>query len=86
MLSQPTLYMTFIPGMGLDVSWEPSQIEVDIEDGDLQYAWETMRNVMNYVPGSVRMLILERPRVNVEYIGGIHYFPPEADPSHDSGD
>ena len=75
---QPTMYMAFLPSTGAQISWVPHEITSDFEPAETSFEWEIMRNVMNYVPGSIRMNILEWPSIEVEYIGGRIYFPPSA--------
>ena len=75
--TQPTLYMAFLPSTGAEISWIPSQIQLDYNEGQLSFDWAEMRNSMNYVPGSVRMLILEFPKVEIKYTGDPLYFPPD---------
>ena len=80
MLSNPVLYQAFIPREAAYMAWEPHQMEMNYQAGKLTNDWEIMRNIMNYVPGSVRMNILEQPKVHIEYVGRPMYIPPSADP------
>ena len=80
--NQPVLYTAFLPSPGAEISWIPSQLDIDYHVGSLNFDWLEMRNVMNFVPGSVRMTILQYPRVDVEYVGGPIYIPPSADPDY----
>ena len=79
---QPVLYMAFLPSTGADISWIPYEADTTYSPGDVSYDWQIMRNVMNYVPGSVRMTILQQPKVDIEYVGGPVYIPPSADPDY----
>jgi len=74
----PVLYMAFLPEGGVEISWIPHQISTTFSGADVSFDWEAARNVMNYVPGSVRMVILENPRIDIEYVGDAIYFPPGA--------
>ena len=82
MLSNPILYQAFIPSTGAEISWEPYQLQMDYHQGELKNEWQIMRDILNYVPGSVRMTILQRPRVDIEYLGSPMYIPPSADPEY----
>lgn len=82
MLKQPESYTAFLPNTGAAISWEPNQIKLDAHMGELNYDWQIESNVLSYVPGSVRMKILERGGVDVNYIGGPLYFPKSADPNY----
>ena len=82
---QPILFTAFIPSTGAEMYWVPYEVNSDFTDASVDYDWDTMevmRNIMNYVPGSVRMTILQLPTVEVKYVGGHMYFPPSADPDY----
>lgn len=80
---QPKLYPAFLPSTGAELSWIPHQISAQHHEGKLDFKWDEMRNTMNYVPGSVRISILQQPRVEIEYMGGHRYIPPSADPNYE---
>ncbi|MCL2166469.1 MAG: DUF6470 family protein [Clostridiales bacterium] len=79
---EPILFQAFLPNTGADISWIPFEIDTRFQKGEISLDWETMRNIMNYVPGSVRMIILQQPSIQIEYLGGRFYFPPSADPEY----
>jgi len=79
---QPVLFTAFLPSTGAEISWIPHEISTRVSESEVSFDWKTMRNIMNYVPGSVRMTILEWPSIEIEYIGSAHYFPPSADPEY----
>ena len=81
---QPVLFTAFLPSTGAEISWIPHEIRMEFSKPEVSYEWEIMRNIMNYVPGSIRMTILQQPNVEIEYIGGVQYFPPSADPEHEA--
>jgi hypothetical protein len=83
---QPVLFTAFLPSTGAQISWIPHEISTDFSDAEVKFDWEIMRNIMNYVPGSVRMTILQLPSVEIEYIGRHLYFPPSADPEYVSAE
>ena len=85
MLSEATsgsLYTAFLPSSGADISWKPAEISMSYDAGDISTDWQIAQNTMSYVPGSVRMKILEYADVNIEYLGGPMYVPPSADPNY----
>lgn len=73
----------FLPSVGADISWKPAEINMSIDPGETALDWQIEQNTMNFVPGSVRMKILEYAKVNIEYLGGPMYVPPSADPSYE---
>lgn len=82
-LQQPTTYTTFIPSAGVDMSWQPADLNLDYKPADLSFDWQTMKNIMEYVPGKYQMEILQYPKVSVEYLGTPTYVPPSADPNYE---
>ena len=83
MLEQPTTYTTFIPSAGIDISWQPQQLNLDYQPTQLEFDWQTMTNSMEYVPGKYQMDILQYPKVQIEYLGTPTYVPPSADPNYE---
>ena len=79
---QPVLYQAFLPSTGAEISWIPFEIREQFDPGEVSFDWEEMRNIMNYVPGSIRMIMLQQPSVEIEYVGSQMYFPPSADPEY----
>ena len=83
MLEQPMTYTTFIPSAGIDISWQPQQLNLDYQPTQLEFDWQTMKNSMEYVPGKYQMDILQYPKVQIEYLGTPTYVPPSADPNYE---
>lgn len=83
MLEEPSLVTTFLPNGGADLTWDPAELQVEYEDGELETEWQIDKNKMNYVPGSVRMKIIEFSSVDIEYLGGPMYVPPSASPDYE---
>lgn len=82
MLQQPTTQTVFLPGAPTQISWDPNQLDVDYQPGDLNFDWKTMRSIMEYVPGRFRMDILQYPKIQIEYLGEPMYVPPSAAPNY----
>lgn len=83
MLQQPTTETVFLPGAPTRISWEPNQLDIDYQAGELNFDWKTMRSIMEYVPGRFRMNILQYPKVQIEYMGDPMYVPPSANPNYE---
>jgi len=73
----------FIPSTGADLTWDPPRIDVEYTKGELNYDWNELQSSMRYIPGSVRIKIVEYASINVEYLGGPMYVPPSADPNQE---
>ncbi len=82
-LEQPTTYTTFLPSAGTDISWQPQQLNLDYDPGSVNFDWEVMRNVMDYVPGKFQMNITQYPEVQIEYLGEPRYVPPSSSPTYE---
>ena len=82
-LEQPTTYTTFLPSAGTDISWQPQQLNLDYDPGSVNFDWEVMRNVMDYVPGKFQMHITQYPEVQIEYLGEPRYVPPSSSPTYE---
>lgn len=72
----------FIPSSGASMSYEPSEIRMSYQKGKTDYDWDIKRNSMSYVPGSVKLKIIEKGGIDVEYMGSPIYFPRSADPNY----
>ena len=74
------LYTAYLPSTGADISWNPAQLSMNYEPGNVSVDWDVSQNEFNFIPGSVRMKVTQLASVNIEYIGGPLYFPPSAAP------
>lgn len=83
MLENPTTYTTFLPSAGTDISWQPQELNLDYDPGSVTFDWETMRNLMDYVPGKFQMNITQYPEVRIEYLGEPVYVPPSSSPTYE---
>lgn len=79
---QPSSKLVFIPSVGPAISWQPNDLQIQYDPGELDFDWEVVRNTMDYVPGKFRMSILQYPKVQIEYLGEPAYVPPSANPNY----
>lgn len=82
MEQQPEYYTAFLPSEGPKISWVPAQLKKDYQAGDINFDWQTMRNVLEYVPGRFQMNITQYPKVEIMYTGRPMYIPPSSDPEY----
>ncbi len=82
MLEQPQLYTMFLPSGGVEISWEPNELNVKFTPGDVEMEWDRPQMELTYVPGSIRLEILEFAKVEIEYLGSPIYIPKSADPNY----
>lgn len=83
MLDQKEMYTAFLPSGGADVSWLPGQTKMEYAPSELSYDWNIKPNQFNYIPGDVRIKILEYAHIEVKYLGGPMYVPPSAAPDYE---
>lgn len=83
MLQQPEMYTAFLPSTGAEISWQPGYLDINWTKPDISFDYKEMQHALNYIPGSVRMEILEYARVDIEYLGGPMYVPPSAAPDYE---
>lgn len=73
----------FLPQSSTDISWHPGNVDVEYNAGDMNFDWAIHPPEYTYIPGDVRLELIEHARVEVEYLGGPLYFPPSADPNYE---
>lgn len=83
MLEQPQLYTAFLPKGGARISWDPPEINVNVDKGSMELDWENVKNTMNYIPGYARVKIIQRASIEIKYIGDPLYVPPSANPNYE---
>lgn len=76
--------MEFLPKSGADITFDGGTLNIDYQVGSQDFDWDIAQSVpMEFVPGSVEFIIRDRPRVEIEYIGGPIYVPASADPNYE---
>ena len=83
MMEQPETYTFFIPSP-YNISWQPNEQTIDYEPADVSFDWQIEKNVMDYVPGSFSINILQRPEVEIKYVGSPIYVPPSSAPDFEA--
>lgn len=81
MLEQPDTMTVFLPSTGSAVSWDPNEMNVKYQSGNLEFDWKINQNILNYIPGKFQMVIKQYPKVQIEYLGDPNYVPPSANPN-----
>ena len=73
--------MEFLPKEGADITFDGGTLSIDYQMGEQDIDWDVMTQLpMEFIPGSVELIVRDRPRVEIEYTGGPIYFPASADP------
>jgi len=47
-----------------------------------EIAEKSTKKALKFVPGEIEMEVITKPKVEVKYIGGFQYVPPETDPNY----
>ena len=79
---QPTTMTVFLPSSGVDISWKPNKLDMDIQPGTIRNEWEDAKLDMEYVPSKFQISVLQYPKVTIEYLGTPNYVPKSADPNY----
>lgn len=75
--------MEFLPKEGADVTFDEGKLNIEYQMGEQDIDWDiTSQLPMEFIPGSVELIIHDRPRVEIEYIGDPIYVPPSANPNY----
>lgn len=70
--------MGFIPTTGPEIDWEPASLSIEYEMDKLNFDLRQDTGNVEFIPGSIEMIISQRPEVQIEYIGDPIYVPPSA--------
>lgn len=82
-LERPSSITMFIPSTGVDISWDAGDIQMDYEVGTLDYNWKKNIRDFSYVPGSVQLNIIQKPSIEITYLGSPLYVPRSSDPNYE---
>ena len=76
--------MEFLPKEGADITFDGNKLSIDYQMGEQDIDWDVMTQLpMEFIPGSVELIVRNRPRVEIEYTGGPIYFPASANPDYE---
>ena len=76
--------MEFLPKEGAQVTFDEGQLNIEYQMGSQDFDWDVLPQLpMRFIPGNVELIIHDRPRVEIEYIGDPIYVPPSANPNYE---
>ena len=81
--ANPSLVTAFFPSTGPNVSWEPNELNVNYKPSELEINWQDLDRSMTYIAGSVKLQVVQRASVDIEYVAGPVYFPESANPNYE---
>lgn len=75
--------MEFLPKTGADITFDEGKLNIEYQMGEQEFDWDIKSQLpMEFIPGSVELIVRDRPRVEIEYIGEPLYVPPSANPNY----
>lgn len=76
--------MEFLPKEGAQITFDEGKLNIEYQMGTQDFDWDVLPQLpMRFIPGSVELIIRDRPRVEIEYIGDPIYVPPSANPNYE---
>lgn len=75
--------MGFLPDAGIEMDWDPGQMQIRYEMDKMNFDWKTGGQGFQFVPGDIEFSVTQRPEVIIKYVGGPLYVPPSADPDYE---
>ncbi len=68
----------FIPTTGPNIDWIPPELSVQYDMDKLNFDAKIDSGSIEFIPGSIELVINQHPEVQIEYIGDPIYVPPSA--------
>lgn len=65
--------LTFIPKTGAKIDWEEPSLTIHYEMDKLHFDAKIEEGTIEFIPGDVRLTVLQYPEVRIEYIGNALY-------------
>ena len=76
--------MEFLPKEGADITFDAGKLNIEYQMGTQDFDWNLKTDLpMEFIPGNVELIVRDRPRVEIEYLGGPIYVPPSANPNYE---
>lgn len=75
--------MEFLPKGGANITFDEGKLNIEYQMGTQDIDWDIKSQLpMEFIPGSVELIVRDRPRVEIEYVGDPIYVPPSANPNY----
>ncbi len=75
--------MEFLPSTGANITFDEGKLNIEYQMGSQDIDWDLKSQLpMEFIPGSVELIVRDKPRVEIEYIGDPIYVPPSANPNY----
>lgn len=70
--------LDFIPSTGAQLTYQPGDLSMEYQMDRLSFDLKVNNGNVEYIPGSVELVITQFADINIEYIGDPIYVPPSA--------
>lgn len=80
---KPNVGIDFIPSVGPEITWDPSELNIRYEMDKLHFDWQVSQPQFEFTPGDIEISVTQRPDVVITYVGGPIYVPRSADPNYE---
>lgn len=82
--AKPSDYnIEFIPQSGVEIEATGGDLTIDYQLDKMNFDWRMQQGSLEFIPGSIEILISQKPEIRIEYIGDPLYVPPSADPKYE---
>lgn len=76
--------MEFLPKEGAEITFDKGTLNIEYQMGTQDFDWDLTPNMpMEFIPGNVELIVRDRPRVEIEYVGDPIYVPPSSNPNYE---
>lgn len=72
----------WIPDTPPEITWDPGDLSIKYDTDKLNFDFNQNKEPLEFTPGDIELIMTQRPKVIVNYIGGPIYVPPSADPNY----
>jgi len=78
--------LDFLPEGGAQFEVEPASLEINYELDKLNFDLKIQQGNFEFIPGSIELEIIQKPSIEIEYVGKPIYVPPSASPDYEPVD
>ncbi len=68
----------FLPTVGPNIDWIPAELSIQYDMDKLNFDTKVSAGNVEFIPGSIELIINQHPEVQIEYIGDPIYVPPSS--------
>ncbi|MBE6909721.1 MAG: hypothetical protein E7474_09170 [Ruminococcaceae bacterium] len=84
--AEPVQQETVVAEQTPDTEWEDGQMEIRYEMDKLNFDWKIDKGEFEFTPGDIELIVEQKPKVTIKYVGKPIYVPRSADPNYEPVD